>query len=615
MPTITVLPLGRALTVERGTLLRDALQSARIMLDYPCGGKGSCRQCRVNVDPPPAAGKGGLRESDCAAGIRLACQLPISDDCTITIPETRSSRQVWKQGMRDTDIDVVMKSASVWHVEVTLAEPDLEDQRADWERLSAGLAERGIFASAPDPVSLERLSRVLREGGWKIDAVCEENELLALESSPSGRSNERVPSGRSNERVPSGRSYGFAVDLGTTTVDLALLDLESGKRLARRAFLNGQVSFGADVISRAQSFHDERIPVREAALRTIDEGARGMLEEAGIPAGRVVKTVVVGNPIMIHILNGIDPFQLTHVPYVPLIAGSVRSAPQSFGWTFQEHGYVETLPLVSAYVGADTIGMIVALDLEAERTTTLSIDIGTNGEMVLARTGKLLATSTAAGPAFEGAQISCGMRALDGAIRDVAISGDGRLRLQVVGGGAPRGLCGTGLISGIAELLSRGVVDETGRIVDPADVEPPALRERIFLLGNEPAFSLSEDRGVYISQNDIRKLQLAKGAVRTGIETLLEASGLRADMLDALRLAGNFGAGLDAGAAMRIGLIPPMDLERVRVVGNAALRGAIMVLLSRDCWRKSQSAARNTRFVELGGKPEFQARFMDSMMF
>ena len=186
--------------------------------------------------------------------------------------------------------------------------------------------------------------------------MCEENELLALESSPSGRSNERVPSGRSNERVPSGRSYGFAVDLGTTTVDLALLDLESGKRLARRAFLNGQVSFGADVISRAQSFHDERIPVREAALRTID-------------------------------------------------------------------------------VGADTIGMIVALDLEAERTTTLSIDIGTNGEMVLARTGKLLATSTAAGPAFEGAQISCGMRALDGAIRDVAISGDGRLRLQVVGGG------------------------------------------------------------------------------------------------------------------------------------------------------------------------------------
>ena len=178
----------------------------------------------------------------------------------------------------------------------------------------------------------------------------------------------------------------------------------------------------------------------------------------------------------------------------------------------------------------------------------------------------------------------------------------------MVGGTRPRGICGTGLIAGIAELLNRGVVDSTGRIVDPAEVEPPRLRQRIFQLGNEPAFALSEDRAVYVSQTDIRKLQLAKGAVRTGIETL-------AENLDALRLAGNFGAGLDARAAMRIGLIPPMDLERVQVVGNAALRGAVMVLLSRDSWRASQSAARNTRFVELGGKPEFQARFMDSMMF
>jgi uncharacterized 2Fe-2S/4Fe-4S cluster protein (DUF4445 family) len=405
------------------------------------------------------------------------------------------------------------------------------------------------------------------------------------------------------------------VDLGTTTVDLALVDLESGERIARSAFLNGQVSFGADVISRAQSFHTDRVPVREAALRTIDEGARRMLEKAGIPPGRVVKTVVVGNPIMIHIFNGIDPLQLTRVPYVPLIAGSVRSAPRDFGWAFQECGYVETLPLVSAYVGADTIGMIVALDLEKERTTSLSIDIGTNGEMVLAQAGKLLATSTAAGPAFEGAEISCGMRALDGAIYNVTISSSGGLQLRVVGGGAPRGLCGTGLISGIAALLNLGLLDTTGRIVDSVDADPPALKERVFSLSGEPAFSLSEDREVYISQNDIRKLQLAKGAVRTGIETLLEVSGLNADRLDVLRLAGNFGAGLDAGAAMRIGLIPPMDLERVQVVGNAALRGAIMVLLSRDCRRKAQSAARNTSFVELGGKPEFQARFMDSMMF
>jgi uncharacterized 2Fe-2S/4Fe-4S cluster protein (DUF4445 family) len=596
MPHITVLPLGKTLDVARGTLLRDALQSAHIMLDYPCGGKGSCHQCRVTTDPAPEEGARGLKEADRAAGIRLACRLTVTDDMTITIPDARSTRQVWKQGLRNKDIDVQIGSGAVRRVEVRLREPDLEDQRPDWERLTAALIAQGITAAAPDAGSLERASRVLRDGAWTANALCEENELLALRSATSPR------------------VLGFAVDLGTTTVDLALLDLETGERISRTAFLNAQVSFGADVISRAQSFHDDRGPVREAALRTIEEGARQMLAEAGLAPDSVVKTVVVGNPIMIHILNGIDPYQLTHMPYIPVVGGSLRSAPRDMGWTFQESGYVETLPLVSAYVGADTIAMMVALGLEQEKATTLSIDIGTNGEMVLARAGKLLATSTAAGPAFEGAQISCGMRALDGAIYDVSVSGDGEVSLLVVGGKPPRGICGTGLIAGIAELLNRGVMDATGRIADPAEVDA-ALRGRIFDLGGEPAVDLSGNRAVYISQNDIRKLQLAKGAVRTGIETLLETSGLAAESLDALRLAGNFGAGLDARAAMRIGLIPPMDLDRVQVVGNAALRGAVMVLLSCDSWRASQSAARATRFVELGAKPEFQARFMDSMMF
>jgi uncharacterized 2Fe-2S/4Fe-4S cluster protein (DUF4445 family) len=437
----------------------------------------------------------------------------------------------------------------------------------------------------------------LREAGWSVEALCEEDDFLWL-ASGSGE-----------------RACGLAVDLGTTTVDIALLDLETGERLARRAFLNRQVAFGADVISRAQAFHGERAPVRQAALDTIEEGARSLLSDAGVTATQVVKTVVVGNPIMIHILNGIDPFQLTHVPYVPVSSRSLRSSPRDFSWTFQEHGYVETLPIISAYVGADTIGMIVALDLEAEQKTTLSIDIGTNGELVLARNGALVATSTAAGPAFEGAQIACGMRALEGAIYGVWIAEDGSLSTQIIGDVKPRGICGTGLISGVARLLEREVVDSTGRLLDPSDMQNRSLRERVFSLGGELAFALSDDGGVYISQNDIRKLQLAKGAVRTGVETLLETTGVSKEDLDAVRLAGNFGAGLDAASAMRIGLIPTMELAKVEVVGNAALRGAVLTLLSREHWRKSQSASRNTRFIELGAKPEFQAHFMEAMLF
>jgi len=266
-------------------------------------------------------------------------------------------------------------------------------------------------------------------------------------------------------------------------------------------------------------------------------------------------------------------------------------------------------------VGADTVGMIVALGLDQEKATTLSIDIGTNGEMVLAQGGTLLATSTAAGPAFEGAQISCGMRALPGAIVAVSISLDGSVALQTVENEAASGICGTGLISALAQLLEREVVDATGRLRDAPEVIISPLRDRLFSRDGERAFALTEDRSVYISQKDIRTLQLAKGAVRTGIDTLLSVTGLPTEGLDRLRLAGNFGAGLDARAAMRIGLVPPMDLEKVEVAGNAALRGTVMSLLSPEDNQRADRAARSARFIELGGRPEFQARFMEAMLF
>jgi uncharacterized 2Fe-2S/4Fe-4S cluster protein (DUF4445 family) len=595
MPTITVLPLGRSVSAAVGASLRDALHGAGIELDYPCGGKGSCRQCRVTIAPPPASGTGALPESEAANGVRLACQTAVEADCTVTIDEGRLSRRAWKLGTRTEDVRLPAGIASQRRLRVTLAEPSLEDQRPDWERLGAALAAQGIEAGTPRPSELEDIGARLRAGGWTVDAIAEESAFLGL--------------------VGDDHALGLAIDLGTTTVDLALVDLETGTLLGRRAFLNRQVSFGADVVSRAQAFHAERAPVRRAALETIEEGAHALLAEAGAPPSRVLKTVIVGNPIMIHILNGIDPWQLTLVPYVPAAAAAIRSRAVDFGWTFQRCGYVLTLPLVSAYVGADTVGMMVSLGLEAEAKTTLSIDIGTNGEMVLARGGELVTTSTAAGPAFEGAQISCGMRALEGAVTAVAFGADGAPRCTVVGGGHPRGICGTGLVSGIAALLDRGVIDTTGRLVDAAELPDAVARARLFAHDGEAAFALSEDHRVFISQGDVRKLQLAKGAVRTGIETLLETTGVTVGALDAVRLAGNFGAGLDPAAAMRIGLIPTLDPARVEVVGNAALRGAMLALLSREHCRMADRAARKARFVELGGNPEFQVRFADAMMF
>jgi uncharacterized 2Fe-2S/4Fe-4S cluster protein (DUF4445 family) len=597
MPTLRIMPFAKTVTAENGASLRDALQNADVLLDYPCGGKGTCRKCRVTVDPPPASGREKLSDEESAGGVRLACQTRVEGDCTVTVPEERLSKRVWSLEGRNADVATSVGTGSFRRAEIVLPVPSLEDQRSDWDRLATGLEAAGIAAAIPGPRQLEQISTILRGNGWTAEALCEENDLVWLDANAGEH------------------AHGVAVDLGTTTVDIALLDLETGARVGRRAFLNRQVSFGADVISRAQSFHTERAPVRQAALATIDEGARALLAEAGVKPSQVVKTVVVGNPIMIHILNGIDPWQLTSVPYVPVASCSIRGEPRDFGWSFQENGYVETLPLISAYVGADTIGMIVALDLEADTRTSLNIDIGTNGEMVLSRNGELLATSTAAGPAFEGAQISCGMRALEGAIVGVQIGSSGSVAARTVGSAAPRGICGTGLISAVAALLDAGAVDETGRLLEAGELADPGLAGRVFPVGTELAFALSDDRKVYVSQNDIRKLQLAKAAVRTGVDMLLEATGTTREGLQAVRLAGNFGAGLDAGAAMRIGLIPSLEGGKVEVVGNAALRGAILVLLSREHWRKSQRAARAARFIELGGKPEFQDRFIDAMMF
>jgi len=598
MPTVHIKPLGKSLVAAKGSILRDILTREGILLDYPCGGKGSCRKCKVRVDPAPSSGKGNLKETETADGVRLACQLALFEDCTVTVPRERLLRSAAGHEWPDTDIRAVIGGASALRrVKVHLPEPTLDDQRADWERLAAGLKDQGITTELPDTASLDKLPQALRKTDWTIEALCEGREFLWL-AAGTGR-----------------RSCGFGIDLGTTTVDIALLDLETGELLARKTILNGQVAFGADVISRAMSFHDDPGPVRKAALHTIEEGAREILAETGVLADEVLKTMVVGNPIMIHILNGIDPYQLTRVPYAPVTCLPLRGMPRDFGWTFQEHGFVETLPLVSAYVGADTIGMIVALGLGREDTTTLSIDVGTNGEMVLARGGELIATSTAAGPAFEGAQISCGMRALEGAIHEVLIAEDGRLTVQVIGAGVARGVCGTGLVSGIARLLERGIVDSTGRLLAREEIDDQRLRGRVFSLGNELAFALSDDRSVYVSQADIRTMQLAKGAVRTGIETLLDVTGVAVGSLDALRLAGNFGSGLDPRAAMRIGLIPEMDPGKVEIVGNAALRGALMTLLSREARGMAERAALQAKFIELGGRPEFQTRFMESMLF
>ena len=588
--------------MEEGTAIRDLLIREGLLVDFPCGGRGLCNQCKVTINPPTESGKTGkkpLSETEIEAGVRLACQAVVEGDCSIFIPEEKEVEVVWRDPAKAEGTQLLYGDPIVVRRHLRLEEPTLEDQRADWDRLHEALDRGTTIMPEVTPEAAEGFSRVLRDNNWAVDAFLEDSHLICI-------------TGPSEEPV-----FGFAVDLGTTTVDVALHNLETGRRIGRRTVLNRQSAFGADVITRTQAFHEDPRAVRKAALETIADCAELLLKETGVERRRVVRSTVVGNSIMIHILHGMNPRQLTLAPYIPLVAGMVSRRPEEFGWSFQSCGHVETLPLISAFVGADTMGVILALDLEHEEEISLSIDIGTNGEIVLAEAGELITTSTAAGPAFEGAQISCGMRALDGAITGVSIGESGRIDLNVVGGGKAKGICGSGLISAVAELLHAGLLDSSGKLVDPAEVENPELKRRFFKLDKIMAFRLTADGGqdIYISQKDIRELQLAKGAIRTGIDMLLAETGVEVRALKKIRLAGNFGSGVDIGKTIRIGLIPEVDIEKVDVVGNAALRGASLVLVSREYRRKAVSIYRGCRFLELAAKPEFQMHFASSMFF
>ncbi len=597
MATVRILPPDVTLEIPEGAGLRDALRKAGILLDYPCGGAGKCGQCRVLVDPPPASGKGGLGEAETGAGWRLACAIAVEGDCTVRVPEERVSRLAWIREAGDGDLHLPPDAPRLKRAALRMAAPALGDQTADWERLRAALEAQGACASAPDAAGLSDLSAALRESEWSADAVLDGADFVWL-----------APGGGLH-------AFGFAADLGTTTVDVALVDLEDGRVADRTTLLNRQVSFGADVISRAQAYHADPDPVRKAAVDSLGEAAEILLDRTGVRVSQVLRTVVAGNPIMLHILNGIDPLQLTVAPFAPVVSGTMSRTPRDLGIGFQRHGRISCLPLVSAYVGADTVGMILSLGLDSADGTALAIDIGTNGEIVLARGGSLMAASTAAGPAFEGAEIRCGMRALAGAVYGVYMPEDGEPVLRTVGDARPRGICGTGLVSAVAEMLARGLILPTGRLAEPGEARKADLKKRLAVLGGERAFVLSRDPDVYIAQSDIRKLQLAKGAVRTGIDTLLDRAGLSVDSLDAVYLAGNFGAGLDCASAARIGLIPPVAPVKVRSVGNAALRGAVLALLSGAYGQRAEKAARRAVFVELGADAAFQSRFADSMMF
>lgn len=605
---ITFYPVMKEIEVPPGTPLKEAMDLAGLDFDFPCGGRGKCGKCRVKVLEgrihPSDADKSHLEKEEIADGFRLACAAAVEGDTAVELPQVQGHKILVTTTERRIDLDPHLHKFCL-----EVPRPSLEDQRPDWNRLREGLRvagggkDRRISLTA-----LRALPETLRSGGFTCTAVAAGEEVVGIEKGDT-----------------TARMLGIAFDIGTTTVVGYLLDLLTGRELAVASALNPQTKYGADVISRITYAVQERDGL-DRLHRAIIEAVNELIEKAASQAGckreDIYAVSVVGNSCMHHLFLGLNPKYIALSPYVPVTGMEQVVAARELGIEINEAGNVYVLPNIAGFVGADTVGVILATEMDESEAIKLAIDIGTNGEIVLGTRDCLLACSAAAGPAFEGAQISCGMRGTEGAIDHVEFGDD--FACSTIGGCRPEGICGSGLIDAIAGMLHTGIIDYKGRILPPDKFAgTPAGRfasrvvehdgMRAFLLA--PADEAAGGRPLFITQQDVRELQLAKGAIATGIKVLLDRYGIAPEDVSEVLLAGAFGNYLDRHSACAIGLIPPVLEDRVRPVGNAAGAGAVTALLSGSEYRRAARIAASVEYVELGSYPKFMEIFGASMTF
>ena len=606
---VTFQPSGKTVHVLPGTGVVEAAALAGLTLDCPCGGEGICGKCRIVVRRGAGEPSGVERDlfaaDELAEGARLACQTAVHAQATVEIPEASllgSSLKILVDG--DPSAQAAVEPV-VQKRFVELPRPDRGRDEPDQTRL-----ERAIGPVELDVSMLRLLPGRLRDAGFAGTAVVAEGRLLDFEPGDSSR-----------------RGAAVAVDIGTTTVAAMLLDLTTGRELAVAARLNPQTSFGDDVLSRilhAGSEPDGLTQLRDAIVGAVDAMIGQLVEQAGLQRSDVYEAVLAGNTTMQHLFCGVDPRALGEVPFVPVAARRVAAAADALGLSIHPRGRAYVFPVIGGFVGGDTVAGILATRLPDAKLPTLLVDIGTNGEIVLSVGGRLVAASTAAGPAFEGARISCGMRAGAGAVEKVAVQ-DGRLLVNVIDDAPAVGLCGSALVDLTAELLRHGVLTREGRLPPPDALPervPDDLRRRVVLRGGKTEFVLVDaeatgnGKPIALSQRDFRELQLASGAIRAGVDLLLKREGLAPADLDAVLLAGGFGNFIRRRNAQRIGLLPVgVARSKIRFQGNTSLSGARMAAVSAQSRRRADEIAAQTQHVDLSADPDFRWAFAEAMIF
>ena len=619
-------PSGKRGRFPLGTQLLQAARSLGVDVDSVCGGRALCGRCQVlvmegdfpkhgvsshaeHLSPLSAVEQSYAQRRPLPAGHRLSCSTQIQGDLVIDVP---ASSQVHRQVVRKAaDARPITLNPLVHLHYVEVRQPDMHDPAGDLQRLLEALNREWQFGPlrADLPV-LQKLQAALRQGEWRVTvAVHAGTQLIGVWPG-------------FHDRV-----YGLAVDVGSTTIAAHLCDLESGEVVASAGAMNPQIRFGEDLMSRVSyaMMHPGGAQQMTEAVRDALNGlAADVAREAQIDVSDILELTMVGNPIMHHLLLGIDPTELGGAPFALATDSALNLHARELGLTLHPGARVYTLPCIAGHVGADTAGMLLAERPDLSDKLTLLVDVGTNAEIVLGNRERLLACSSPTGPAFEGAQISCGQRAAPGAIERVRIDRDTlEAKFKVVGSNlwsnqpgfeqavaatGVTGICGSGIIEVIAEMYLAGIISQDGVI----DGELAKRSDRIVQTGRTYAYVVHRGTpALQITQNDVRAIQLAKAALRAGVALLMEHLGV--DHVDRIRLAGAFGSHIDVKYAMILGMIPDCDLFMVSAAGNAAGTGARIALVDGDSRKTIEQLVHRVEKIETAIEPKFQAHFVAAM--
>ena len=607
-----------AVEVPAGGLLTDAAEKAGIEINQPCGGQGRCGQCAVHVTSGKVRRRSTMRlsQEDVDQGFAIACQTIVEGDLTVIVPPQEKIQQHLTTGQSAADVSPPeeydhTQHQTLYRVPLILRPPSMEDQTSDWARVQTALhGETSLVEIEPSLFVLQKLPAVLREGKWQITVVLYAPEGLQND----GRAEviDLLP-GLVAKDEP---LWGAAVDIGTTTVKVMLVDLISGEPKGQASEYNAQIARGEDVISRiiyaSKGTGDQAL--RELVLETINDLLALACRRGKTRPEKIYHTVMSGNSTMIHLLLQVPPSSIRLAPYVTVANHIPVLSAREAGLSTYPSGKVTCLPGVASYVGSDITAGVLSSGMSETEKITLFLDVGTNGEMVLGSKEWLVTCACSAGPAFEGAGVLHGMRATTGAIDEVWINNDTlEASWRVIGAGKPKGLCGSALISLLAEMLMTGVINKSGRFDFTKDTD----RIRKGSHGGEYVVSWAEEteigQDIILTEVDIDNLMRAKAAIFAGFTVLADSVGMPLESVEQVLIGGGFGQYINVEKAVQIGLLPDMPWERFKFLGNTSLKGAYLALLDYKNRAEIAEIANKMTYIELSADNRFFDAFTSAM--